>query len=120
MITDGTRWKSVRDPRVKFLREGSMVRVLINREPILFARVDGVLRAFTDICPHQGKSFEGGWVEAGHVVCPWHRLHFDASTGACRSGMTSNAHVFAVREEAEEVRIGMPYTSFSMFGWKIW
>jgi nitrite reductase/ring-hydroxylating ferredoxin subunit len=120
MFEEGVRWKKVLDPRVSALTEGSLVRVMISNEAILFARVNGMLRAFADVCPHQGKSFVGGWVEDGHLVCPWHRLHFDASSGACRSAMTSNAQTFPVEEGEVEVRIGLPYTSIRVFGWKVW
>lgn len=43
--------------------------------------------AVTRRCPHQGGDLANGWVDDGKVVCPWHNLPFDTSTGrsACAS-----------------------------------
>jgi nitrite reductase/ring-hydroxylating ferredoxin subunit len=32
-------------------------------------------------CPHSGGDFANGWTEGRRIVCPWHNVPFDASTG---------------------------------------
>jgi nitrite reductase/ring-hydroxylating ferredoxin subunit len=43
--------------------------------------------AMTRRCPHSGGDFANGWTEGRKIVCPWHNLPFDASTGLspCKS-----------------------------------
>src|SRR5262249_49895123 len=33
-------------------------------------------------CPHRGGDFSNGWIDNGRIVCPWHNLYFDPTTGA--------------------------------------
>jgi nitrite reductase/ring-hydroxylating ferredoxin subunit len=37
-------------------------------------------------CPHANGPLAGGYLEAGSVVCPWHRFAFDLQTGQSESG----------------------------------
>ncbi len=120
MFAEGTRWKRLTDARLPALAEGKVLRVMVGGTPICFVRSAGVLRALADHCPHQGKSFEGGTCEGGYLICPWHKMSFDPVTGRNRYGSTTDAQVFPVEERNGEVRIGLPYTSISLFGWKIW
>ncbi len=120
MLSEGTRWKRVTDPRVPTLAEGKTLRVMIGGSAICFVRDSGVLRAVADHCPHQGKSFEGGTCEGGYLICPWHKMSFDPVTGRNRYGSTTDLQVFPVEEREGEVRIGLSYTSISVFGWKLW
>jgi nitrite reductase/ring-hydroxylating ferredoxin subunit len=43
--------------------------------------------AMTRRCPHSGGDFANGWTDGRKVVCPWHNLPFDTSTGLspCKS-----------------------------------
>lgn len=120
MFAEGTRWKRLADPRLTKLSEGSLLRVMVGGTPICFLRDAGVLRAIADHCPHQGKSFEGGRCEGGYVICPWHQMSFDPVTGRNRFGSTADVQVFPVEEREGSVRIALPYTSITVFGWKIW
>ena len=120
MIAEGTRWKRVSDPRLPALAEGKLLRVMVGGTAICFVRDAGVLRAVADHCPHQGKSFEGGTCKDGFLICPWHKMSFDPETGRNRFGMTNDVQVFPVEEREGGVHIGLPYTSISVFGWKLW
>ncbi|MEZ4806065.1 MAG: Rieske (2Fe-2S) protein [Flavobacteriales bacterium] len=119
-IVRSTRWRAVQDGRLPGLPEGGMVRVVVGKRPVLFVRHDGSLRAMEDRCPHQGRALSGGWMDDGHVVCPFHRFHFDPVTGACRHGLTVNVGTYAVRENEKGVWMGTPYTTLRLFGIDLW
>ena len=120
MIEERTRWHRVEDGRLHGLGEGGLQRVVVNKRPICFVRLNDKLYAMDDVCPHQGKQLSGGRCEEGYVVCPWHQMRFDPVTGRNRFGMTSNVPVYPVEEEGGAVRIGLPAIGFSLFGWKLW
>lgn len=120
MLKQAIRWTEVRDARVRSLAEGEHVRVLVGGRPLRVVRVRGRLHALLDQCPHQGRSFEGGWCDEGFLVCPWHRFHFDPVTGRSRTGSTANVPVYPVEERPGGVRIGRPYTTLRIFGIDLW
>lgn len=120
MIIEATRWVPVRDRRLPLLAEGSLVRVVVRKRALAFVRMNGALHAMDDRCPHQGRALSNGWVDDGHVVCPFHRFHYDPATGHCKHGLTTNVGVYPVQEVADGVRIGIPYTTISLFGWRLW
>lgn len=120
MMVEHICWVMVADDRLASLAEGSMVRIVVRKKPLVFVRMNGALHAMEDRCPHQGNPLSGGWVAEGHVVCPFHRFHFDPVTGACRHGLTSNVAVHPVKEEAAGVHVGFGSTTISIFGWKLW
>ncbi len=114
------RWHRVKDGRVRDLGDGGVLRVSVRGRAICLVKLQDKLHAVEDKCPHQGKSFEGGTCEGGYLICPWHKMSFDPVTGRNRYGMTTDVQVFPVEEQEGEVRIGLPYTSISLFGVKIW
>ena len=120
MLVDSIRWRTIRDARLASLEEGGLLRVMLGKQPILFVRHEGTLRAMYDRCPHQGRALSGGWVDKGHVVCPFHRFHFDPATGACRGGLTVNVETFPVQEENGVIKLGKPYTTLRIFGFDLW
>jgi nitrite reductase (NADH) small subunit len=102
------RWHDVKDARVAGLAEGALLAIRIKGRDVCFVRLNGVLRAMLDVCPHQGRPLSGGWCDAGHVVCPWHRFYLDPLTGASKFGTSDPVQVFPVEEHQQRVRIGMP------------
>jgi len=108
------------DDRVSALQEGALVRAVVASKAVCFIRSGGVTRAVLDHCPHQGKSFQGGWCEEGFLVCPWHRFQFDPATGRSRHGTTSNLTTFPVEVRPEGLYIGFEYTTVSLFGRELW
>ncbi len=120
MWKERVRWRTLVDARVKELPDGGHLRVMLGDRPVRVVRLKGRLHAVLDQCPHQGRSFEGGWCDEGYLVCPWHRFHFDPATGANRTGGTANVPVFQAEEVPEGVRIGVPYTTLRVFGVDLW
>lgn len=120
MLVDRIRWHRVIDDRVSALQEGGLVRAVVASKAVCFIRSGGVTRAVLDHCPHQGKSFQGGWCEEGFLVCPWHRFQFDPATGRSRHGTTTNLTTFPVEVRLDGLYIGFEYTTVSLFGWELW
>ena len=67
------------------LRAGTLTRVVVNRRPLLVARLeDGSLAAASTVCPHEGEDLSGGTVYMGAVDCPRHHYLYDLRTGENR------------------------------------
>ncbi len=120
MMVERIRWRVVRDARLAGLAEGGLLPLQVGERRLVLVRWAGRLHALADRCPHQGRALSGGWVEDGHVVCPWHRMHFDVATGVARHGVCSHAAAYEVREEEGGCAIGFPYTTFRVFGFDLW
>ncbi len=120
MIVERTRWHALRDARITGLAEGALLRVMLKDVPLVLVRDQGSLFAFADRCPHQGKPLSGGWVDDGHLVCPYHRFHFKLGTGHARRGVCGHASVFEVKATADGCKIGVPYTTVRIFGVDLW
>jgi nitrite reductase/ring-hydroxylating ferredoxin subunit len=120
MIIERTRWHPVRDARLTHLAEGTLLRIIVRKQALVFVRIKGTLRAMDDQCPHQGAALSGGWVEDCYVVCPFHQFHYNSITGKSKHGSTVNVPVYPIQETTEGILVGFPYTSISLFGWKLW
>jgi nitrite reductase/ring-hydroxylating ferredoxin subunit len=59
--------------------------------PILIVRSGDIVRAWINVCPHQGRPLclpSGRTLvsEGRFIVCPFHGASFDLETGACAGG----------------------------------
>jgi len=71
------------------LAPGSMRWVVVDRERVLIANVEGAFYALRDMCGHRGAPLSTG-VLVGHVIeCPLHYATFDVRTGKLLSGPVS-------------------------------
>ncbi len=80
----------VRGPAVSDLAEGAIHRVDLEAgdgtpESFVVTNVDQTLAVFRNACVHQGLSLDGGLIDDGILVCPWHGFRFDATSGECVS-----------------------------------
>ena len=76
--------------------------------PILVVRAGETVRAYVNVCPHQGRplSLPSGKTlvsEGRFVVCPFHGASFDIASGACMGGPAGKA---GLKPVAVEVRDG--------------
>ena len=55
---------------------------LLSDDYVVWRGADGRLGAAVDECPHRAARLSQGWLEDGHLVCPYHGWSFDTS-GAC-------------------------------------
>jgi NADPH-dependent 2,4-dienoyl-CoA reductase/sulfur reductase-like enzyme/nitrite reductase/ring-hydroxylating ferredoxin subunit len=67
--------------RVDEIQEGEAHVVEVDGEEVLLTRHGGRICACGNSCTHVGASLSDGWIEDGHVVCPWHYAQFDLETG---------------------------------------
>ena len=76
---------------VSELVPGAMKWVVIDRERVLVANVEGAFYALRDRCGHRGVPLSTG-VLVGYVIeCPLHYATFDVRTGTLLSGPVSAA-----------------------------
>jgi len=63
------------------LGEGEMKAVRLKGKPIMLARVNGEVFGVSNVCPHEGRSFQGGILTGYILMCPWHGWKFDLRSG---------------------------------------
>lgn len=69
------------------LKEHQGKRFLIDNTEIAAFKVDGIVYALSNICPHQHTALMyDGFIEHGCVVCPAHGWMFDLKTGKTPAG----------------------------------
>lgn len=61
--------------------DGEMEAFDVGEEEVLILKVDGQVRAYGGICPHQSISLVEGELENGVLTCRAHEYQFDALTG---------------------------------------
>jgi nitrite reductase/ring-hydroxylating ferredoxin subunit len=84
--------------------------VQIGRRSIALFRLDGVLFALDNVCPHAGAALARGRIKDGMVQCPLHGSMFDLRTGRCRNsalGGVRSVVVHAVREVDGRVEVAL-------------
>ena len=82
--------------------------VLVGGERIALFRVDEVIYATEEMCPHDWASLAEGHTEDGVVECPLHQAPFDVRTGKCLGPPADRAlKTFPVRVEAGRLLIGV-------------
>jgi nitrite reductase/ring-hydroxylating ferredoxin subunit/Fe-S cluster biogenesis protein NfuA len=78
-----TGW--VAGPEADEVPPGGLLRVDIDDESFIVTNIDNRLAVFRNECAHQGLSLDGGHVDDGLLVCPWHGFRYDATSGECLS-----------------------------------
>lgn len=61
--------------------DGEMEAFDVGDDEVLLLKVNGEIRAYDGICPHQGVSLVEGELENGVLTCRAHEWQFDALTG---------------------------------------
>ena len=88
------------------LSPGAMQWVVIDRERVVIANVEGVFYALQDTCGHRGAPLSRGKL-AGHMIeCPLHYACFDVRTGKLLNGPASaDVVTYEVRVEGDTVYV---------------
>lgn len=77
------------------LRFDVVVGATASPSKFLVTNVAGRPAVFRNACVHQGRPLDGGRLEAGVLVCPWHGFRYDAATGECLSSPGSRLDAVA-------------------------
>ncbi len=88
--------------------EGGSTVVHVGKKDVAIFRVNGVLHAIDDMCPHMGASLSGGFVEDGCVTCPWHYWRFRLTDGAWADNPRVKQDAYPVHEVGGEVQLELP------------
>jgi nitrite reductase/ring-hydroxylating ferredoxin subunit len=64
------------------VREGQLLGVEVDGQPVVLGRVDGVAYAVSGLCPHQGALLAEGDLDGRVLTCPLHNGAVDICTGA--------------------------------------
>ena len=88
------------------LAPGAMRWVVVDRERVLLANVDGAFYALRDACGHRQMQLSKGRLD-GHIVeCPLHFATFDVRTGKLVNGPASaDVPTYEVRIENDTVYV---------------
>jgi len=88
------------------LPPGAMRWVVVDRERVLLANVDGAFYALRDACGHRQMQLSKGRLD-GHIVeCPLHFATFDVRTGKLVSGPASaDVPTYEVRIDNDTVYV---------------
>jgi toluene monooxygenase system ferredoxin subunit len=63
------------------LWDGEMESFDVGDAEVLVVKVDGQIRAYDGICPHQSQSLVEGELDSGVLTCRAHEWQFDVRTG---------------------------------------
>ena len=66
--------------------EGDRALVEVGGRKVAVFRVDGVVHAFDNACPHEGNPLIEGEIVGPMLTCVYHGWRFDLETGACLAG----------------------------------
>jgi 3-phenylpropionate/trans-cinnamate dioxygenase ferredoxin subunit len=81
--------------------------VFVQGRTIAMFKLDGVVHAIDDSCPHAGSSLAAGKLEGAFVQCRGHGLHFDVRPGRMRGADSFCAKTYPVRVVDGEVAVGI-------------
>lgn len=91
------------------LEEGKGKNVTINEElEVALFKVGGKVYAIQENCPHQGGPLSDGGVEGLVVMCPWHGMTYDLSTGKAAPeawDQSFSVKTFNVTVEGDDVKV---------------
>ncbi len=68
--------------RLDDIPDGGMLRITVEKRPILLCRQQEWVFAVGAICPHRGAPLEAGRLSGALLACPWHGARFDVRTGS--------------------------------------
>jgi nitrite reductase/ring-hydroxylating ferredoxin subunit len=88
------------------LPPGKMVRVQLDRVPVMLANVDGTVYALRDVCGHRNAPLSRGALEGCQVECPLHFALFDVRDGRFIDGpLSGDIPIYGVKVEAGTIYV---------------
>lgn len=90
------------------VKEGRILALYLHDTPLALTRVQGTVRAFGDICTHDGGPLNEGDISDGCVVCPRHGARFDLITGKPTFPAVAKVPIYAVSERGGRIFVTLP------------
>jgi nitrite reductase/ring-hydroxylating ferredoxin subunit/uncharacterized membrane protein len=88
------------------LPERTPKRVVAEGVAIMLVRMNGVIQALTDTCPHMGGPLSEGKLDDESITCPWHGSRFCLADGDVLRGPTTYpARLFDVRVRENQIEV---------------
>lgn len=63
------------------LREGDVLGVQVDGQPVVLVKLDGNVYALGSVCTHRQGDLGDGWLEGEMIRCPLHNSGFSVKTG---------------------------------------
>jgi Fe-S cluster biogenesis protein NfuA/nitrite reductase/ring-hydroxylating ferredoxin subunit len=103
----------VEGPPVSDVAEDSMLRFDVSgvneagtvSESFVITNIAQKFAVFRNACVHQGLTLDGGMIDDGVLICPWHGFKFEATTGECISAPGAQLEQVPTRIEGGHVWI---------------
>jgi 3-phenylpropionate/trans-cinnamate dioxygenase ferredoxin subunit len=90
------------------------LEIIIDETFLLLVEVQGEIRAYQGLCPHQFARLSMGTISEGFIHCPRHKACFDLQSGDCGPGWQLPAlREYRLRIEAGKVAIAYPLSVVS-------
>lgn len=78
--------------------DGNIQRASVPGLVFCLVYFEGSWVAFSKKCPHAGAPLDQGWLEAGTVVCAYHRQRFDLKSGKGVQGQGNYITIYPLRQ----------------------
>ncbi len=83
----------VKGPLATEVADGTMLRFDVAganaagsvSESFVITNISQTFAVFRNACVHQGMTLDGGMIDDGILICPWHGFKFEATSGECIS-----------------------------------
>ena len=86
---------------------GTGMVVEVNGVSVALFKVDGMVYAIDNTCPHRGGPLGAGTVEGRVVTCPLHLWDFDICTGEFTANREIRIATYAVQVEGDEIKVAV-------------
>jgi len=85
------------------LKEGDRTVVRAEGRELAIARVNGVVYAIDNVCPHRNGELGRGDLQGYHLYCPLHAWSFDLRDGKAFFPQGAKVECFEVKEESGRI-----------------
>ncbi len=99
--------RSGNDPSIIVFRSTDLVHNETRplSDSICVARYDDRVMAFNRFCPHEGADLATGIIKDSTILCPWHGLRFDSTTGKSLCQSIKPLTFFKCHENGEWIEV---------------
>lgn len=97
----------VRVARRSQISSRSATIVNVGRYEVAIFEVGGQLRAYENVCPHQGGPIGEGICDGETVTCPWHAWCFNLRDGTMTIGDFAVLRRFNIREDGDDIEVSL-------------